>query len=39
MTKEKLFKQYNIEYNPELWEDETVEQIRKWIKWFSYLRK
>jgi hypothetical protein len=34
MTKEQLFRQRGIEYNPELWRNETVQQIRKWFKWF-----
>jgi hypothetical protein len=34
MTKEQLFKQYGISYEPELWDDKTVQDIRKWFKWF-----
>ena len=36
MTKDQLFKQYNIKYTPELWESESVAQVRKWIKWFIW---
>lgn len=34
MTKEQLFKQYGISYEPELWDNKSVQTIQKWFKWF-----
>ena len=33
MNKQELLKKYKLD--PKLWKNETLEQIKKWIKWFT----